>query len=177
MRMNGLIIFAVVAGCAGDDLEMRAASAGKADASLAPDAGRDADAGTSQADIPPEIEAVVTEAVAAYDRILEQNCACVVDAGGFATLQECLAPSASGPSWVPCGSMVLAAMDSPQTRTVARCLADELSTRADCLAEHGCDAAEQAACSPGAFQCTSDNPAVIVQLIEACPDLGLLSRM
>jgi hypothetical protein len=75
--------------------------------------------------------------------------------------------------------MVLAANDSPETRAIARCLGDELRTRRDCLSSTACDSLEHEQCDDGAGAtlCASNNPQVFAAVLQACPDLGLLSRL
>lgn len=122
----------------------------------------------------------VTEAVRAYDRLVAENCECLVQQGAFASMGECLAPSASGPDWVPCATTFLKAHGSPSVSGLAQCLADDLDRRADCVSATACDAPERADCEGGAAGialCGSGDPQLLVGLLQACPDLGLLSRL
>jgi hypothetical protein len=185
MRIQWLIGLMALAGCSDSDRDARPEMATHADASMYADANTHVDASmppgpAADAGIDPAaIETLVARAVTAYDRALAQSCKCVVEAGGFATIDECLAPSASGPTWVPCGTMALAASGSPDALAIASCLADALDARADCLSQVSCDSQEQAGCGSGngALQCAMNDPQLIVQLIQTCPDLGLLSRL
>lgn len=124
-----------------------------------------------------ELEALVMKSVAAYDRALRWECECAAQAGGVTSVEDCMAPSASGPSWVPCGTMALAAHDSPEVRAIARCFTDQLEARSSCLASTTCDSPDRAQCDSSALSCVGSDVQLIVTLIEACPDLGLLSRL
>ena len=125
-----------------------------------------------------ELQALVTKSVAAYDSALRAACECAAGAGGVTSVEECMAPSASGPSWIPCGTMALAANDSPEVRAIARCFADQLEARSSCLASTSCDSPDRAQCdSITSLSCVGSDVQLIVRLIEACPDLGLLSRL
>ena len=137
-----------------------------------------ADSGTPADGDTVEYETLVTKSVAAYDHALRWECECAARAGGVTSVDECMAPSASGPSWVPCGTMALAANDSPQVRAIAQCFAEQLEARSRCLASTTCDSPDRAQCdSITALSCVGNDVQLIVTLIEACPDLGLLSRL
>jgi hypothetical protein len=124
-----------------------------------------------------EYEGLVTKSVAAYDSALRAECDCAARAGSTTSAEDCIAPSASGPSWIACGTTALASYDSPEVRTIARCFTDQLEERSQCLASTGCDSPDRAACEVTGLSCVSGDPTLIVKLIEACPDLGLLSRL
>ena len=124
-----------------------------------------------------ELEVLVKKSVAAYDRALRWECECATRAGGVASVEDCMAPSASGPTWVPCGTMALAANDSPEVRAIARCFTDQLEARSSCLTRTTCDSPDRAQCDSSALSCVGSDVQLIVTLIEACPDLGLLSRL
>lgn len=148
-----------------------APACGRSDSDENKHAGPAADGGTAG------YEALVVQSVAAYDDVLRMECECVAESGGVASVEDCVAPSASGPSWVPCGTMALEANDSPEVQEIARCFAQELARRSQCLASMACDSPERSQCDSHGLSCAGDTPQIIVKLIEACPDLGLLSRL
>jgi hypothetical protein len=159
MHIRGLTVWCLLVGCAAD------AAAPKSDASVAADGGE------------ATIERAVTEAVAAFDRVLAQNCRCVVEGGGVDKVDDCVRPAKSDPSWVTCGTSFLTERDSPETRVIARCLADEYAARDRCLSAAECFTDTMQECSRGAPRCLGIDPQLLVDLLEACPDLGLLSRL
>jgi hypothetical protein len=73
--------------------------------------------------------------------------------------------------------MALEQIDSPEVREIARCFSEDLDRRSQCLASMACDSPERAQCETTGLSCAGGDPQIIVKLIEACPDLGLLSRL
>jgi hypothetical protein len=177
IRALWMIVLTAWVGCGSQDNSRkppRADADGERDAAID---GSTADASSEGGTA--ELAALVRDAVANWDSALQASCQCLAASGAFASFDECVAPSASGPTWVPCGTMALAAMDSPETRVIARCLRDELRTRADCLSRTPCDSPEHAHCDDGAgaAMCASSDPQILLAVLQACPDLGLLSRL
>jgi hypothetical protein len=148
-----------------------------ADAGAPHDAAAHTEASADTGGAPAELGALLTETVAAYDRGAKAGCECVVEQGGFETLDECLTPIKSGPTWIPCGLKVLVANDSPQVRATARCLADALDARTACLSSTRCSSDASLHCPSNAFLCAASDTQLLVELLQACPDLGLLSRL
>lgn len=178
MRISRLIALVACMGCDGSSSD---------EATEQRDTGTETDAATtagsaatspmaSDADETDDVEALVRQAVENWDRVLDINCDCLVESGTFETLDACVKPSASAPDWVPCGTMALAQYELERTLVAARCLRDELKMRGDCLARTECGSEEQLQCEMGAMQCASKDPEVLVTVLQACPDLGLLSR-
>jgi hypothetical protein len=177
MRIQWLLGVIALAGCNDSKSGMPVDAGVPADVPADASAGVHPDASVDTGGAPAELVALLTEAVAAYDRGAKANCECLVERGGFDTVDECLVPIKSGPTWIPCGLKVLAANDSPQVRATARCLADALDARTACLSNTRCDSDASVHCPSNAILCAANDTQLVVDLLQACPDLGLLSRL
>jgi hypothetical protein len=162
----------VFAGC-GDDK----CGAGPGDNGAA--AGASDDDGAADAS-ESESVALLREWITAYDREIAAQCPCLVALDAFASLDECMAANGSGPTWLECVSSVVDEADAAVALADARCMVDAKVARATCIEAAGCDGAAQNDCYEQSMSANASCPpvdsALLLLVLQRCPDTGLLSR-
>lgn len=123
------------------------------------------------------IEALTQRAIAAYDRQMNATCTCLVAEGMYESQEACLMLLGSGSTWADCGSQFLEEHDSSETREQMDCFVARSEKQASCVADAACKSQAVAQCAEVPAACAESQPGIVLELLQRCPDLGLLSRL
>jgi hypothetical protein len=159
-------IGSVICACGDDDGQSKQAHAEA-------DAGRDAAADVEHG----ELERILGDWIAEWDRQMSTQCECLVESGAYERMDECVAYLRSGAGWLDCVSDALADRDSEATRATGRCVLAQLRSRNECLETTECGTEARGQCSDLTIACAVVDPAVTVLISEQCPDTAILPRL
>jgi hypothetical protein len=124
----------------------------------------------------PSVVALLDQWVAQYDRQMSAQCECLTAAGAYPSHDACMADFGSGPGWSECATMLIEDGSIELDDEQAKCVIDEMAHQADCMERSQCGTAEFYECMQGESRCPAPDDDLILTVIEACPDTGLLSR-
>jgi hypothetical protein len=146
-------------------------------APASPTAGANAGSAGAPAPAVSELDTMVVDMIAAYDRMLKVNCPCFVRMGSYASLDECFAFGGSNDMWAPCAKDALRPFDSPETREILGCMLEQFDSNTACYVAADCDIDARAMCGASPLQCLGSNFQIGLELAMKCPDTFLLPRL